>query len=487
MNVQVKPLRSFIKTVVFCLLTLHVTTALPSQEKFRSIPPNPLPLPSLRLPEIQSGVLSNQLEVFVARNNNSPFMEMRLVIHTGESLSPDNMPGLATFTAQMIAKGTSRMSSSEIGQKIESMGGSLSIETFPEHSVFILSCLSDYMEQAIELLSQLILQPNFSRGDIESTKRELFYHITEENSSAETRAKKLLYNILFEHHPYRKYALDHEAVKLFTRDEVLSFYEKFYCPNNAHLIFSGDLSLSTASRLAGRHFSGWEPARMDVYSFLFPEPNEDIRISFTDTPGTEGAVIYIGFVIPPKEADSYFPLLVMNQVLGGTHTSRLFMNLRESKRYAYWAFSGMDHHNQSGVFYVKARVREDVITESVTEIIKEINRIKSQKIPVQELESAKSYLLGHFSVELSTPDNFNSYLTKLTFLELNSPFWENYFESVMLVNSNIVFQAAESILQNPPVVSIAGDLDNLIEHMKGLKEIEVYDASGQLQYRLTNR
>lgn len=485
MKTEKKDVRLILRTALGFFLVFQSMLLFP-QEKFRYEPPNPLPLFSLQLPKIQSAVLSNQLGISVTRRMDSPLVEMRLIIHTGESLSPDSMPGLATFTAQMMTKGTDGMSSSEIGQKIESMGGSLTVETFPDHSVFELSFLNDYLESAIELFSQLILQPSFSRIDIESAKRELYYRISEEDSSPEVRSKKLLYNVLFENHPYRKFALNSEVVKLFTRNETLSFYENFYYPNNAHLMITGDLSLSTASRLVSRYFNVWKPAQMDRYQFNYPEPKADTRICFTDTPRDRDAVVYVGFVLPPKTKDTYFPLLAMNQVLGGTHTSRLFMNLRESKRYAYWAFSGIEYHNNCGIFLIRARIRGDVIKESVNEIMNEISRIKSQEIPIQELELAKSYLLGHFPVELSTLSGFNNYLMELFFLNLGSPFWENYFENIMLVNSDMVFHTAQSILASPPVVCIAGDLDNLIESMKDFEEIEVYDPAGQLLYRLNN-
>jgi len=466
----------------FLFLLVLQANHLFSQEKFRYEPPNPMPLPALQLPKIQSAVLSNQLDLSVIRRMNSPLTEMRLIIHAGESFSPDDMPGLATFTAQMITKGTTGVSSLEINQKIESMGGSLAVEIFPDHSVFKLSFLNEYLEPAI-----LIMQPSFSRTDIESTKRELYYHITEEDTSAEIKSKKLLYNVLFENHPYRKFALDSKAIQSFSRKESLSFYEKFYCPNNSHLLFTGDLSLSTASRLVSRYFNIWKPVRMDRYRFNDPEPKADTRICFTDTPRSQDAVVYIGFVLPPKTKETYFPVLAMNQVLGGTHTSRLFMKLRESKGYAYWAFSGIEYHNNCGIFLIRARIRKDVVKESVDAIMSEINRIKTQKIPIQELELAKAYLLGHFPVELSSPEGFNHYLMKLSFFNLNSPFWENYFENIMLVNSEMVFQAAQSFLNHPPVVCIAGDLNNLIDSIKAFGEIEVYDNSGQLNYRLTNR
>ena len=475
------------KYLAGCLIFFSLFSYLPSQEKFRNSPPNPLPLPSLQLPEIQTVVLSNQIRLSTARRPKSRFIRIRLIINTGESLSPDHMPGLAAFTAQILTKGTNELSSSEITQQIEAMGGSLSVETFPDQTVFSLSILNDFMEAAVQMLSHLVLQPAFTRTDIESAKRELYYHINEEDSHSEIRSKKLVYNVLFEHHPYRKFALDREAVKLFSRKDVMMFYEKFYRPNNAHFLVIGDLSLSTASRLISRHFNTWRPAQMDRYSFQFPKPFEKTRICFTDTAGAQNAVVYVGFVLPPKTADTYFPFLVMNQVLGGTHTSRLFMNLRESKRYAYWAFSGMEFYNNCGVFYIRTRVRAEVLKESVAEILKEIKRIKSEKISIQELELAKAYLLGHFPVEMSSPENFADYVTELTFLNLNTPFWKNYFENVMLVNSEMVFEAAETLLENPPVICISGDLDNLVEHMKEFEEIEVYDASGKLKYLLTNR
>ena len=202
-------------------------------------------------------------------------------------------------------------------------------------------------------------------------------------------------------------------------------------------------------------------------------------------PQTRDAIIFMGIILPPKSNRDFFPLLVMNQVIGGTHLSRLFMNLRESKGYAYWAYSSMEFYKICGVFYIRAKVRLSVIYAAVQEILSEIGIISNRHIPSHEIEQAKSYLIGNFPLSIETYDDLSSRVSEIQAFNLGNEHWDKYYENIMYINSQEVFATAHRILTLKPVIVIVGDRDKILEHLIQFEEVEVYNDQGELQYKIT--
>ena len=229
-----------------------------SQERFRREPPFPDPLPELILPEIESATLSNGLEVSILRRQDLPVISMHLIVYAGESFSPVTMPGLATFTANMVNKGAVGLSSSRITETIETIGGDFSSETRPDYSVISLTFLEDYLDTALEMLSKMILQPTFPRIEVNNVVRTMHYNLLDRKSSPTFVGRRTLLRILFEKHPYANIAFNETVTRNFNRDELISFFDKYYRPNNAKLILIGNLTLRIAVRKVSRYLNTWE-------------------------------------------------------------------------------------------------------------------------------------------------------------------------------------------------------------------------------------
>jgi predicted Zn-dependent peptidase len=192
----------------------------------------------------------------------------------------------------------------------------------------------------------------------------------------------------------------------------------------------------------------------------------------------------MGNLLPPKNSDDYFPMLVLNQVLGGRDISRLFMNLRESKEYAYWAYSSMEFFRTCGILSVRARVRPEVIYQSIREIFREFSRISTQNIALEEIEEAKANLIGNYALSLETQDRMASRISENLSLNLGTAHWNRFYESVMNVSSRRVAEVAGRLPLATPVVIIAGDKDVIVEHLRNFQEVEIYDLKGQFQYKM---
>lgn len=469
--------------LAFCLF-IGWNQAFPAQERFRKSPPRPEPLPELKLPQIETVTLSNGLALSVVHQENLPVITLRLIVYAGESFSPEEFPGLATFTANMLTRRSLKHSADEIEERIESIGGDLSVSVYPDYSMFTFTFLEEFLDEALSLLSELILQPSFTRREMENVKRTIYYDQLERASDPEIAAKKQMLRFLFRDHPYQKSLFNEDIIKTYTQRGLLSFFKRYYRPNNAHLILTGNLNMHVASRKVSRYFNTWKRQEKNTPPLRSPVPNKKIKICFVDLPKAKDATIYIGNILTPLTNQEFFPLYVLNQVLGGTANSRLFMNLRESKGYAYYAFSSLELFKSCGVFFMRAKVRPEVTHAAVIDALKELEKTIHEKIPTHEIEQAKSYLIGNFPLSIDTQDKLSLRVAQIQAFQLGEEHWDRYYENIMVIDTERVFETAQKYPLLTPVVVIVGDKNILIDHLGQFEEVEVYNNKGILQYSM---
>lgn len=463
----------------FLLLQIVLSSPLFSQERFRKTPPIPGPLSALQLPEIQTTSLYNGLTLWVIQKSDIPIISLRIIVFAGESSSPEDLPGLATLTAKMISRGVSDLSPTEIEEQIEFIGGGFSAETHPDYSLFSFTFLKEYLVEALSLVSRMLIEPTFIRREIDSVRTTLYYDLLRKSNNPDFFAKRHLLRTLFNDHSYKNSTFNEDVLKYITQKDIISFFSDHYRPNNTHIVFFGDLSVETASRETGRFFSRWQREEINHPIPLSPEPQKNMKVCFIETPGATDATIYMGNVVMPATDPDIFPLIVMNQVLGGTPTSRLFMNLRESKQYAYNAFSEIEFYKDCSVFSIHARVRPEVVELSIEEILKDIELVTAQKIPGSEIEQAKSYLIGNFPLQIETFNSLTLKVAEEKALNLEDAHWNKYYENIMLITSDKVFELAKKLPIITPAIVVAGDGDIVLNQFGTfIKEVDIYNKKG---------
>ncbi len=467
----------------FLLFIFFIHAPLTSQERFRRSPPLPEPFPELSLHPIETHTLTNGLSLAIVRREDHPVMSMRLIILTGERSSPDNLPGLATLTARMLAKGTANLKAVDVEESIEAIGGSLSVDTYPDYSMFNFFFLEEYLDEALRLLSEIILRPIFPRIEVENVQRSMFYDLAVQSTNPEFLARRLVLQILFESHPYRNIIFDQGEIKNMNRRDVVSFYSKYYIPNNAKLVLVGNVNLETASRKVSRFLSPWQKKELEPSYVPLLNPLDTMKIGFIDLPQAKDATIFMGNTILPIASPDYFPFVVLNHIIGGTPNSRLFMHLRESKGYAYFAFSETQFFRGCGVFLVKSRVRSEVTYEAIQEILNELDSVRKGNIPSQEIEQAKSYLIGNFPLKIESFDSLSSKVAENQAFELGRDHWERYFENIMQINSEMVSDMGQKYSLHTPVIVIVGN-NEILDDLKEFDLVSVYSIDGKLRYEI---
>ena len=472
------------KPWVFIWVFLSVGSVLAQQERFRKSPPIPDPLPQLELPEIESTRLENGLTLAVISRPDQPFITLDLIIRAGESQSPQSLPGLASFTAGMLSRGTPLVSAAELEERIDAIGGDFSTTTTPDFSRFALRFLDGFLDQALEVLSLMVLQPNFSDREVVALKRTQYYDLRQRQRDPEFVGRRQLLRVLFQGHPYRQAFFSEDVFRNLTRKDVQAFYDLHYRPNNALIVLAGKLDLGIAVRRVSHYLNVWPKKETERPLLPSLQANAEDRYCFVDFPQAKEATLVIGNMINPLAEPDYFPLAVLLQVLGGTPFSRLFMNLREAKEYAYSAFSGLELFQSCGCYTITAAVIPSAAGESIREILRELDRITRDKVSNFELEQAKSYLIGHFPIEIGRLDQLSRRISESLALSLGDAHWGGFNDSIALVDADRIFEVAQKFLIPKPVVVIVGDKGVLLDQLRDLDRLEVYDLKGVLLYTL---
>ena len=470
------------KCILFFVFLAAAGSALVgAQERFRRIPPSPDPIQPLRLPAIESYVLSNSMAVTVVHNRGLPLLNIQLIIAAGEKSAPDDLTGLASFTANMVKRGTEALSASDIDDRIEAMGGRLDSTIYPDFTIFTLSFLEEHLDDALDVLSSMVMKATFPQREITNVKTSLYYAMVQKNSDPEYLARRLLFKTLFADHSYRRITYSEDAFIKMNRASAIDFYDRFYRPNHARMILVGNINLETATRKVSHYFNLWTKNNLPMEKENPPEPAKKVRVCFISQPGAEESVIMMGNILSPFEKNDYFPFSVFNHVFGETPNSRLFFNLRESKGYAYNAYSHIEMYDGFGVFRVQAWVRPEVTTDAIKQIFAELDRAQKQKIPNIEIEEAKSYLIGNFPIKMENGEDFSARIADLVNLNLGREHWNGYYEAIMRISADSVSRLVEAQELLSPVIVVVGDegliLDDLAEE---LGEIEIYDHKGIL-------
>lgn len=471
--------------ITLALALLSATLNLPGQERFRKSPPPPEPRQELKLPPIEtSPLLDNGLRISVVSKDNLPVMGLHLIIFDGESSSPDRSPGTATFAAHMLTRSTQLHSAPELEELIESMGGTLSVSTYQDFTLVAFYFLEEFLDQALELLGQMLLQPNFTDKEIRSVKSILSLDLMEKEKDPEFVAKRHLIRLLFKKHPYEKLSFPRDAIKNWNQKELLEFFDQHYRPNNSHLILTGNININNASRKVTHYLGTWQPRKSSAKPFPPIMPLQEANICFIDVPLAKDCAIYLGVQVPFSNDLDPAALSVVSQVLGGTANSRLFMNLRESKGYAYFAFSGAEFYKMGGLFCVWARVTPEFIYPSVQEILNEVRKMSKEPITASEIDQAKPFLIGNFPVSIERFDAFSEKAAEIIAYNWGDEHWNKYYEQITLVSPEKIFAAAQKCFLQPPLIVVAGDKTRLADRLGEFESIDVYDSNGVKQYNV---
>jgi zinc protease len=387
-------------------ISLLLAAPLAAQRPFPTTPPTLPPLKPVALPAVVDRTLPNGLRLIVVEQNEIPVLDATLVIGSGVESDPVGKHGLATLTASLLDEGTSTRSTLAIAEQAALLGIQLFTNAGYESSTIGLHTTTAVLDSAFALFADVIRRPAFTESEFARLRTERLTTLLQERDRGPAIADRAYAHLVFgSEHPYGHVPQGEATdVESFTRDDVQQFWTRYYRPNNATLIIVGAITVADAERRARALFGDWERGVLPARPRFAPPAAGASRIYLIDKPKAPQSSFRLGAVGVARNTPDYYPITVMNTVLGGSFTSRLNNNLRETKGYTYGAGSNFAMRREAGAFTSRAEVVAEKTDSALIEFMKELRDIR-KPMPAAELLKAKRFLtLGYAERFESTRD-----------------------------------------------------------------------------------
>ena len=367
-------------------------------------------LASSNVRQIQRAILPNGIRIVTESMPYVRSVSLGVWIGSGSRVERGSENGLSHFIEHMVFKGTSERSAEDIARSVDSVGGGLDAFTSKELVSFNTKVMDEHLPFALDVLADLVLNPLFREEDIEKEKGVILEEIKMEADQPEFVLHEALISNFWKGHGLGKPILGtRETVKKFKRDMLLDFYHRVYSPGNILITAAGNLDHDELVEMIGEKFAGLRDRGTPPLSTV-PTAHAPIILKKKDS--LEQVHIAVGVPSYPLAHQARFPLYILNTVLGGGMSSRLFQDIRERKGLAYAVYSELNLFSDTGCLTIYAGTGAETARDVVTSIIEELRRLKQDLIEDEELRRAKDHLKGSLMLSLESTSSRMSNLAR---------------------------------------------------------------------------
>ncbi|MCS0660409.1 M16 family metallopeptidase [Massilia terrae] len=453
-------------------------------EAWRYKAPKAGPAPRFTPPKANSFQLANGLTVIHYYNPALPLVAARLVVRSGTDANPADLPGLADFTATTLDEGTATRSAPQLADEIAQLGASFGSGSTADASAVSLFALKSNFARGFEILADVALRPAFPTAEVERQRASRLAELAQQRDEPELVAAVAASGALYgADHPYGYGRLGTEpAIRAVTRDDLLDFWRRHYVPANAALVVAGDITRDELRTLAQSQLQGWSGALRDGSGPGAPETTQ-ARVVMVDKPGAAQTALRVTSIGAARTTPDYPALEVMNAALGGLFSSRINNKLREQKGYSYGMFSQFRYDRTAGPFAVSGSVRGDVTGASVSEIFKEVERMRAQPMREQELAGARNSQILSLPALFETDEAISGSMADLFVFGLPADYYQQLPARLSAVSAQQAQAVARKYLAPEQMVVVAvGDRAKIQPQLDALRlgKMELRDSDGQL-------
>jgi predicted Zn-dependent peptidase len=430
--------------------------------------------------------LANGLEIILIENHKLPIVNCHLVWRTGAGADAAGLAGGASLTAEMLDEGTPTRASLDISHELAAVGSRLATYASWDASGASLLTLTRHLDRALEIYADVVLNPTFPAKELERLRATRLASIAQRRDNAGELAEIAYAALLYgREHPYGHPLIGRaETVAALDENHVRRFYQTYYRPDHAALVVAGDVRADELFPKLEQTFSAWRAAPVPPDRIETPLPRERSTLYLLDRPGAAQSVIVIGHVGVPRATPDYFPLVVLNTLLGGMFTSRVNLNLREDKGYTYGARTAYSFRRHAGPFAATASVQTNVTGAAITEFLKELRDVRGARpVTAGELEFAKQAIVRGFPRGFETSGQLADRFADLALHHLPDDYFDHYVERIRAVTLPDVERAARLHLHPDRLIILAvGDRRTIEPALRSLGEfgetLTIVDAEG---------
>ncbi|WP_396173288.1 M16 family metallopeptidase [Flavobacterium sp.] len=451
------------KKIAILLSSLLLTFTMQAQDRPQ---PKPGPAPKINIGKPQSFELSNGLKVLVVENNKLPRVSYSLTI--------DNPPyaegvkkGVSDMTSSIMGNGTKTISKEAFNEETDFLGASIN---FSSNGAFA-SGLSKYSKRILELMADGALNPLFTQEQFDKEKERFLEGLKSQEKSVPSIARRVEEALTYgKSHPNGEFVTE-ETINAITLADVTNNYSTYFKPGNAYLVVVGDVKFKEVKKSVTKLFSKWGKGTVPAQTIVDPTDVAKTQINFIDAPNAVQSEISINNIVKLKMTDAdYFAVILANQILGGDFNSYLNMNLREANGWTYGARSSIRGSKYTTNFRASTQVRNAVTDSAVVEFMKEIKRIRTEKVTDDVLKNVKAGYIGNFVMQIEKPTTVARYALQSRTQNLPADFYENYIQNINAVTADDILRVSQKYFldQNLRIV-IVGKATDVLAGLEALK------------------
>jgi zinc protease len=424
-----------------------------------------------QFPAVTRVTLANGLRLAVAPMPRLPLVTVLAVVDAGAERDPRGQEGVASLTARALTEGAGTLDGSALTEQFELLGSGLDAGADWDDAVVHLNVTPARIEAAMALLADVLRAPLFAERDIERLKAERLSDLLQQQVEPRGLATDKFDEFLFE--AGSRYRLPEgglrQTVSALDSTDVRAFHSRHYVPSATTLVFTGDITVTRATELAERIFGSWTGGAVAARVVNDRTVDGARRVRIVHKPEAPQSELRVGHRGLARPHPDYFPVVVMNALLGGLFSSRINLNLREKNAFTYGAHSGFDWRRGAGPFVVSTAVKTEVTAAATREILNEIDALRAETVSADELSLATAYLDGVFPIRYETTSSVASAVASASVFGLEDDYFTTYRANVRAVTAADVRRAAETYLHPDELLILAvGDAESIREPMAAL-------------------
>ena len=448
-------------------------------QDYPKTPPTPAPLTPAPFPPFNESVLPNGLRLLVVESHKQPIVSLSLNFAAGSTTDPSGKEGLAEMVAGLLTKGAGNRGAEQVAEVIESAGGSLSASVSADFLSINSTVLTSSLPLAFELIGDAVLRPAFPEKELELLRTQTLSALQVSLTQPDAIADRAFRRAVYGGHPYGRSA-GPASVRALTRADILSFQRAWLRPRGALLVVAGDVKAAEVRRLALRAFGIWRGAPAAGTAAPPPPVRSKTELILVHRPGSVQSNILAGnLTFRPNDPRSY-AATVANQVLGGGASSRLFMILREQKSWTYGAYARYARRKGIGFFEASTEVRTEVTDSALKELLRQLERIRTEPVGSTELEAAKGALTGRYPLSIESADQVAGAVASARLYGLAPDYVQTYRVRLGAVTAAEVQATAGATIQpQRGVIVVVGDGAKIYDRIKDVAPVEIIDPEGK--------
>ena len=454
----------------------------------RSTVPETTTFPEVKFAKFERQFLSNGMELIVATRSAVPVVNISMNFDAGYASDQFGELGTSSLTMTMLDEGTKKRSALEISDELARLGANFNARSGIDASSVGISALTENLDASLDIYADIVLNPAFPEYELERLRKMRIAQIQQEKTQPIGLAIRLFPALLYgEGHAYSMPLTGsgtEESVARITRDSLVDYHRTWFRPNNATMIVVGDTTMAEIKPKLEKLFAKWEPGEIPTKNIADVSLSDTEKVYIVDRPGSEQSIIFAGNVAPAVRDGNELAIETMNEIIGGSFTARINMNLREDKSWAYGAFTMLLDTKGQRPFIAYAPVQTDKTMESMAEIRRElIEYVGDSPATAEEISKVKDNntlsLPGRWETSRAVLGDINEIVT----YDLPDDYWDTYAQSVRNLSQEQIIAAADQVIKpNNMIWVVVGDKARIESRIRELElgEIILLDVDGNV-------